>query len=187
LHGTGNVLGVSSAASSSWQRAFVSAAQTDVVATNPMIQWLETVADQSDGAAGAARQVAGALVKYRHKVDAVVAGSDAEAIGAARSIGAAKVKAVVVGQQGGSDGINAIKSGEIDATINVMPYNQALIALAMIRDIAAGKTVPPVVHAPVQLVTTDNLSQYVPWSMGLQEVASGQLRPPTAITPSMGG
>ncbi|MGH9055557.1 MAG: sugar ABC transporter substrate-binding protein [Acidimicrobiales bacterium] len=187
LHGTGNVLGVDATAPAPGKHAFISAEQNDVTTAGPEIDWLETVTDVTDDVAGATRQVAVALAKYRDRVDAVIASSDGAAIGAARSLDAAKVKAVVVGAQGGTDGINALKSGEIDATINVMPYNQALIALAMIRDLVAGKAVPPVVHAPVQLVTAQDLSQYVPWSTGLEEVASGQLRPPTSITPSMGG
>ncbi|MHB8304254.1 MAG: hypothetical protein ACYDC6_15805, partial [Acidobacteriaceae bacterium] len=103
-------------------------------------------------------------------------------VGAADALKAAGVNAIVVGQQGNADGIAAIKSGELAATLNLRPYDQALIALAMVRDLVAHKSVPLVVHASVVLVTKANLGSYVPWSTGLAEVASGKLTPPTTIT-----
>jgi len=182
LHGKGNVLGVGIAAPVPSLHAFMSAEQTAVTSGNPGITWLETVADQTDDITGAAAPVADALTKYGNKVDAVMAYFDGAAIGAAQSLKAAGVHAVVVGQQGNSDGIAAIKSGEIAATINEMPYEQAVIALAMVKDLVAGKSLPLVVHPPVQLVTKANLGQYVPWATGLAEVASGKLKPPTTLS-----
>lgn len=188
LNGKGNVLGVGIAAPVPSLHAFMAAEQADVTNGNPGIQWLTTVADQTDNIAGAAGPVADALTKYGNKVDAVMAYFDGAAEGAAQSLKAAGVHAVVVGQQGNTDGIAAIKSGEISATINEMPYEQALIALTMIKDLLANKTVPLVVHPPVQLVTKDTLSQYVPWSTGLKEIADGKLLPPTTLTanPTLG-
>lgn len=182
LHGKGNVLGVGIAAPVPALHAFMSAEQAAVTSGHPGIHWLETVADQTDDIAGAAAPVADALTRYGNKVNAVMAYFDGAAIGAAESLKAAGVHAVVVGQQGNSDGIAAIKNGEIDATINEMPYNQALIALAMVKDLLAGKTPPLVVHPPVQLVTRATLGQYVPWSTGLSEIAQGKLVPPTALS-----
>ncbi len=182
LKGKGTVLGVGIAAPVPSLHAFMSAEQADVTAGNPGITWLETVADQTDDIAGAATPVADALTKYGNKVSAVMAYFDGAAIGAAQSLKAAGVHAVVVGQQGNSDGIAAIKSGEIDATLNEMPYEQALIALAMVKNLVAGKTVPLVVHPPIELVTKATLGSYVPWSTGLAEVASGKLVPPTTLS-----
>lgn len=182
LNGKGNVLGVGIAAPVPSLHAFMSAEQADVTTGNPGITWLETVADQTDDIAGAAAPVADALTKYHNNISAVMGYFDGAAIGAAQSLKAAGVHAVIVGQQGNSDGIDAIKSGEIDATINEMPYQQALISLTMVKDLLAGKTVPPVVHPPVQLVTKATLGQYVPWSTGLQEIAQGKLLPPATVS-----
>lgn len=182
LGGHGSVLGVGIATPVPSLHAFMAAEEADVTANDPGVHWLETVADQTDDIAGAAGPVADALTKYHNQVNAVMAYFDGAAEGAAESLKAAGVKAVVVGQQGNSDGIAAIRDGEMDATINELPYEQALIALAMVTKLVDGQTVPTVVHPPVQLVTEANLSSYVPWSTGLAEVASGKLVPPTTIT-----
>ncbi len=182
LHGKGNVLGVGIAAPVPSLHAFMSAEQADVTKGNAGITWLETVADQTDDIAGAAAPVADALTKYHNNVNAVMGYFDGAAIGAAQSLKAAGVHAVIVGQQGNSDAIDAIKAGEIDATINEMPYQQALISLTMVKDLLSGKTVPLVVHPPIQLVTKASLGQYVPWSTKLQEIAQGKLLPPTTVS-----
>lgn len=182
LHGSGNVLGVGIAAPVPSLHAFMAAEQADVTSGNPGIHWLETVADQTDDIAGAATPVADALTKYHNDVNAVMAYFDGAAIGAAQSLKAAGVKAVIVGQQGNTDGIDAVKSGEIAATINEMPYNQALIALTMVRDLLSGTSVPAVVHPPVQLVTKANVGQYVPWSTAISQISSGTLVPPSTVT-----
>jgi ribose transport system substrate-binding protein len=182
LHDSGNILGVGIATPVPSLHAFMAAEQADVTAGHPNIHWLETVADQTDDIAGAAGPVADALTKYHNDINAVMAYFDGAAEGAAQSLKAAGVKAVVVGQQGNTDGIDAIKSGAMAATINEMPYEQALIALTMVNDLVAGKSVPLVVHPPVQLVTKATLGQYLPWSTGLAEVESGKLLPPKTVT-----
>lgn len=182
LHGSGNVLGVGIAAPVPSLHAFISAEKTDVTSGNPGIHWLETVADQTDDIAGAATPVADALTKYHNAVNAVMAYFDGAAIGAAQALKAAGVKAVIVGQQGNTDGIDAVKSGEIAATIDEMPYNQALISLTMVRDLVSGTSVPAVVHPPVQLLTKANVDQYVPWSRALSQISNGTLVPPSTVT-----
>lgn len=188
LHGQGNILGVGIAAPVPSLHAFVNAEKSYVTAGNPGIKWLETVADQTDNIAGAATPVSDALTKYGNKVNAVMAYFDGAAEGAAQALKSAGVSAVIVGQQGNTDGISAIKNGQISATLNVVPYNQALIALKMVTDLLAGKTVPLIVHPPIQLVSKSHVGKYVPWTTGIQEVKDGQLLPPTTLSanPSAG-
>lgn len=181
LHDSGSVLGVDIAAPVPSLHAFIGAEQKAVTAGHPKIHWLGQVFDATDDIAGAEGPVADALTKYHNKVNAVMAYFDGAAIGAADALRAAGVHAIIVGQQGNSDGIDAIKSGELDATINELPYAQALIALAMVRDLLVHKKVPLVVHPSVVLVTKSNLRSYVPWATGLSEVANGKLLPPTTI------
>jgi ribose transport system substrate-binding protein len=183
LHGKGNVLGVDIAAPVPSLHAFIAAEKADVTNGHPGIHWLETVSDVTDDIAGAAGPVADALTKYHDDIQGVMAYFDGAAIGAAQALKAAGVKAVITGQQGNSTGVAAVRNGEISATINLKPYDQAVIALAMIRDLLAGKSkmVPLVVHPAVTLVTKSNLKQYVPWRVGLSEVKSGKILPPTKI------
>lgn len=184
LHGKGNVLGVDIAAPVPSLHAFMASEEHDITSGHPGIHWLETVSDQTDNIAGAAGPVADALTKYHNDVAGVMAYFDGAGIGAAQALKAAGVKAVVVGQQGNSTGIAAVKSGKLSATIDEMPYNQALIALTMVRDLVAGKTkaVPLVVHPPVKLVTKANLRTYVSWTAALAKIAKGTLRPPATVS-----
>ncbi len=184
LHGKGNVLGVDIAAPVPSLHAFMASEKHDVTSGHPGIHWLETVSDQTDDIAGAAGPVADALTKYHNDVAGVMAYFDGAAIGAAQSLKAAGVKAVVVGQQGNSTGIAAVKSGKLDATLDEMPYNQALIALTMVKDLVAGKAkaVPLVVHPPVKLITKATLGKYVSWNTALKKIAKGILRPPATVS-----
>ncbi|MHB8219850.1 MAG: sugar ABC transporter substrate-binding protein [Acidimicrobiales bacterium] len=184
LHGTGNILGVGIAAPVPSLHAFMAAIQADVTNGHPNMHWLETVADQTDNIAGAAAPVADALTKYHNKIDGIMAYFDGAAIGAAQSVKAAGTKSVITGQQGNTTGIAAIKSGEISATLNELPYNQALIALTMVKDLVAGKTatVPTVVHPTIALVTKANVGKYVSWNTEIAKIASGTLVPPTKVT-----
>lgn len=184
LHGKGNVLGVDIASPVPSLHAFMASEQHDVTSGHPGIHWLETVSDQTDDIAGAAGPVADALTKYHNAIAGVMAYFDGAAIGAAQSLKAAGTKAVVIGQQGNTTGIAAIKSGKMDATINLMPYNQALIALTMVKDLVAGKTkaVPLVVHPPVQLITKATLRKYVSWTSEMAKIAKGTLRPPATVS-----
>lgn len=186
LHKKGNVLGVGIAAPVPSLHAFIASEEFHVTSGHPHMHWLETVADQSDDIAGAAGPVADALTKYHNNVQAVMAYFDGAAIGASQSLKAAGVHAVVVGQQGNSDGIAAIKSGEISATIDVMPYREALIALAMVKQLVAGKKVPTVVYGPVKLITKKNVSKYVSWSTEINAIAKGKLVPPSKVKANSG-
>lgn len=182
LNGKGNILGVGIAAPVPSLHAFINAEKADVTSGHSGIKWLETVADQTDNIAGAASPVSDALTKYHNNINAVMAYFDGAAEGAAQALKSAGVSAVIVGQQGNADGIAAVKSGQISATINELPYNQALIALKMVTDLLSGKSVPLVIHPPVQLITKSNLSSYVPWTTGIQEVTNGKLLPPTTLS-----
>ncbi|MGH9075475.1 MAG: sugar ABC transporter substrate-binding protein, partial [Acidimicrobiales bacterium] len=187
LHGKGNVLGVNISLPVPSLDAFIASEKQDVTSANPGIHWVGTAFDQTDDIAGADSSVASALTKYHNKVQAVMAYFDGAAIGAARALQSVGVKnVVIVGQQGNTDGIQAVKDGTISATINEMPYQQALIAFTMVKDLLAGKTVPLVIHPPVQFITKSNLSQYVPWTTGIQEIADGKLTPPTSLSSQPG-
>jgi ribose transport system substrate-binding protein len=182
LHNKGNVLGVTIGQPVPSLQAFMSANQADVTHGQKNVKWLATVADQTDDIAGAAQPVANALTKYNNKVNAVMAYFDGAAIGAAQSLKTAGVKnAVITGQQGNNDGVGAVKSGEISATLDVMPYNEALIALTMVQQLVNGKSTPGVLYAPVKLITKSNASSYNPWPSEVSKIQSGKSKPPSNL------
>lgn len=182
LHAKGNVLGVDIGSPVPSLHAFIGQAEVDVTHGHSKVHWLETVADQTDDISGAAGPVADALTKYHNKVNAVIAYFDGAAIGAAQSLKSAGVSATVTGQQGNSDGVAAVKSGEIAATLNVMPAEEALLAMGMVNRLVAKQSVPTIVYGPVQLVDKANLHSYVSWSSQLRAVQKGTAKPPTTIT-----
>lgn len=185
LHGSGSILGVVASAPVPALHAFLAAEQKYATTGNPGIHWLETASDATDDIAGAASSVADALTKYHNNVNAIMGYFDGAAIGAAQSLKSAGASAITTGQQGNTDGISAVQSGQISATIDLAPYKQAVIALKMVTVLLAGQSVPTVVHPPVTLITKSNVGSYVPWSQGLSEVQNGTIAPPSTITANM--
>lgn len=181
LGGKGNVVGVNISAPVPSLDAFIAAEKAKVTAKG--LTWLTTTFDQTDDISGAESSVAAAATRYAGKINAVMAYFDGAAIGAAVALKAAGAShVVIVGQQGNTDGINAVKSGQISGTIDEEPYKQGVIAWGMIKALFAGQTLPPIVYPPVKFITKSNVSQWVPWTQGQSEVVNGTLKPPTSFT-----
>jgi len=150
--------------------------KTDVTSGNPGIKWLETATDASDSLSGGQTAAADAITRYHGNIQAVMSYTDEAAIGAYNALKAAGVKnVVIIGQQGNADGINAIKSGEIQGDIDTQPWKEALYALKMSQDLAAGTSVPAIVEYPSVFITKANLSSYVPWQTAIQQISSGSM------------
>ena len=176
LKGKGNVLGINIGAPVPSLVAMVNNYQRYVTAGHPGIKWLGTAFDQSDSRAGGQVAMQDAITRYHGKIDAVMSYTDEAAIGAANALHQAGIKnTVLIGQQGNSDGIDAIKSGLIQGDIDTQPWKEALYALAMAQDLVAGKSVPPLVEFPSVFITKANLSSYVPWAQAIQEISSGSM------------
>lgn len=178
LKGKGNVLGINIGAPVPSLIAMVNNYKTDVTSGNPGIKWLETATDGSDSLSGGQTAAADAITRYHGNIQAVMSYTDEAAIGAYNALKAAGVKnVVIIGQQGNADGINAIKSGEIQGDIDTQPWKEALYALKMSQDLAAGTSLPAIVEYPSVFITKANLSSYVPWQTAIQEISSGSMSP----------
>ena len=176
LNGKGNVLGINIGAPVPSLVAMVNNYKAYVTAGHPGIHWLATAFDQTDSRSGGQVAMQDAITRYHGNINAVMSYTDEAAIGAANALHQAGIKnTVIIGQQGNSDGINAIKSGLIQGDIDTQPWKEALYALAMAQDLVAGKTVPPLVEFPSVFITKANLSSYVPWAAAIQEISSGSM------------
>ncbi len=176
LNGKGNVLGINIGAPVPSLVAMVNNYQHYVTSGHPGIKWLGTAFDQTDSRSGGQVAMQDAITRYHGKIDAVMSYTDEAAIGAANALHQAGIKnTVIIGQQGNSDGIDAIKSGLIHGDIDTQPWKEALYALAMAQDLVAGKSVPPLVEFPSVFITKVNLSSYVPWATAIQEISSGSM------------
>jgi ribose transport system substrate-binding protein len=68
-------------------------------------------------------------------------------------------KIKVISVDGNKDALTAVKSGGIDAVVAQYPYAIGLMGMEACQADAAGKTLPPNVEAPVQLVTEENADE----------------------------
>lgn len=176
LHGKGNVVGINIAAPVPSLDALVGNYQADVTRGHPGVHWLGTLPDQTDSLSGGQTAMQDAITRFHGKINAVMAYTDESAIGAANALKSAGIHGtVLIGQQGNQDGINAIRSGVIQGDIDTQPWRQALYALGMATDLAAGKKVPPLVEFPTVFITKANLSGYVPWSQAISEISDGKM------------
>ncbi len=181
LHGKGNVLGINIGAPVPSLDALVANYQKYVTAGHSGIKWLGTAADATDSLSGGQTATADAITRYGKKINAIMSYTDEAGIGAANALRQAGVKnVVIVGQQGNADGIAAIKSGQIQGDIDVQPWKQALYALAMAKDLLAGKNVAALVQYPTVFITKANVSSYVPWNTAITQIKSGEM--PVAVT-----
>lgn len=176
LKGKGNVLGINIGAPVPSLIAMVDNYKADVTAGNPGIKWLETATDATDSLSGGQTAAADAITRYHGNIQAVMSYTDEAAIGAYNALKAAGIKnVVIIGQQGDADGINAIKSGEIQGDIDTQPWKEALYALKMSQDLMDGTSLPPIVEYPAVFITKANLSSYVSWQTAINQISSGAM------------
>lgn len=97
------------------------------------------------------------------EVQALIAQSDEMAIGAAEAIAEAGRQAdfkIVMGIDGSEDGLAAVESGSLTATVFQDAVGQGTAAMQTAAKILAGETVPEIVDLPFQLVTKENLADF---------------------------
>ena len=99
------------------------------------------------------------VLQANPELDAVYAHNDEMALGAIRAIAAAgRTKEIkVFGIDGTDDAIQAIKNGEMVATVRQQPALQMAKAVESAYKIINGETVEPLVMVPLLLVTKDNV------------------------------
>ncbi|MEA4944522.1 MAG: sugar ABC transporter substrate-binding protein [Propionicimonas sp.] len=106
------------------------------------------------------------LRRYSTKgeISGIVAQSDEMAIGAASAIKEANRSdefKFIIGVDGSEAGLKAVQSGDITATVFQDAVGQGTKAMEVTADYLAGKTVDKEYVIPFQLVTKDNLDQFL--------------------------
>ncbi|HEY1370530.1 MAG TPA: sugar ABC transporter substrate-binding protein [Gaiellaceae bacterium] len=176
LHGSGNVLGIGISVPVPSLHFMLRQYQTYLKQAAPKAKWLETASNPTDDIAGGQKVASQAATKYQGKIDAVMAYNDDSAIGAAIALRNAGVNdAVIVGQNGDPQGVNAIKTGQMDAMVDIVPWREALVAATMMSGLLKGKKVPTWVATPVEMYTKANIDKRLDWNKAVQEIKSGKL------------
>ncbi len=96
------------------------------------------------------------------QIDAVVAQNDEMALGASRAIQAAKKTIPVIGIDAIPDALKGVKDGKLVATVFQDARGQGAGAIEVAAKLARGESVPKTTFIPFQLVTKDNLAQFMP-------------------------
>jgi ribose transport system substrate-binding protein len=176
LHGKGNVLGIGIGVPVPSLHFMVQQYQADLKQLSPSMTWLSTVDNATDDINGGQKVASQATTRYHGNIQAVMAYNDDSAIGAAIALkSAGSQNAVIVGQNGDPQGVNALKTGQMSAMVDILPWRQALIAATMMHDLLSGKSVPNWVANPVALYTKSNVSTRLDWDKAVSEIQSGQL------------
>ena len=102
------------------------------------------------------------LAKYGDKLNAIICDNDdmSSAVQAAMNA-AGRTDIVCIGVDGNAGPLAMVKAGELKATVYQDGAGQVTAAIALIKDIKAGKTVEKEVTVPFVLVTSENVDQYL--------------------------
>lgn len=176
LHGKGNVLGIGIGVPVPSIKFMVQNFQTYFKQDAPGATWASTVDNATDDIAGGEKVAADAVTRFHNNIQGVMAYNDDSAIGAAVALKNAGVQnPIIVGQNGDPQGVNALKTGQMSAMVDITPWRQALIAATMMNDLLTGKKVPNWVANPVILYTKSNVDSRLDWNKATAEIQSGQL------------
>ncbi|GLX52484.1 transporter [Streptomyces hygroscopicus subsp. hygroscopicus] len=101
------------------------------------------------------------LLQAHPDVQGVIAANDEMALGAIKALGSkAGTSVPVVGFDGTPDGLNAVKTGTLYASVAQQPTQLGRIAVDNALKAAQGKKVEQVVKVPVKVVTKDNVAGF---------------------------
>jgi ABC-type sugar transport system substrate-binding protein len=94
---------------------------------------------------------------------AVFCENDEMALGASRAlIGAGRPEVVVVGFDGNPDALEAIRKGQLAASVAQQPEEMGRMGVRIALKAIAGEPVEKTVQVPVTLITRDNVAQFLP-------------------------
>lgn len=89
----------------------------------------------------------------------IFAQNDEMALGAVQAVKSAGKKIMIVGFDGESDAIKAVKDGHMAATVAQKPVDMGKLSVQAAYDYFAGKKVPAHVRSPLSLETTESLNK----------------------------
>jgi ribose transport system substrate-binding protein len=125
----------------------------------------------SDDIAGGDKAMTELLSQYPD-MQGVIGYNEESVVGAAAAARAqGKRDLVFVGANGGSVGIDAVRDGKINATVQMQMVDMGRCGVWGGYDAAEGKTMPPTVKiAAPKLITKENVDQVPTWDEQLQEL-----------------
>jgi ribose transport system substrate-binding protein len=124
---------------------------------------IKIVAEQpADSRRDLAMTVMENILQAEPRIDGIFAANDPMATGALLAAkNAGRLKGMtVVGFNGDSDALKAIKDGDLAATIAQSPYKMGMTAVQMAVKLAKSEKVDKRVPVPVELVTSENLARF---------------------------
>jgi ribose transport system substrate-binding protein len=141
---------------------------------------LQVIGEQdnpSDDIPGGQQAMSGLLGKFG-SIDGVLAYNDQSAVGAytaARDAGRSGIK--IIGINGSSLGISALKAGHVAAIVQVDAVNQGAQAAGAAYDVLTkqGVPLPSVVVREARLLTPSNVSTTASWAAQLAQIKAGKL------------
>jgi len=101
------------------------------------------------------------LIRGPDGIDGIFAVNDEMALGAvdaARGLGATGDVAVI-GMDGIPEALAAVRDGELSATVAQYPFTMGQLGVEACLAANQGKTIPPTIRPPIQLVTQRNVAQ----------------------------
>lgn len=103
------------------------------------------------------------IQSYGDELNAIFAQNDEMVMGALKAAenNGVKEDIVIVGVDAIPDALQAIKDGRLDATVFQDAYAQAQMAVELAYNIVNGQTVEKETYIPFQLVTIDNVDQFI--------------------------
>ena len=141
---------------------------------------LEVIGEQdnpSDDIPGGQQAMSGLLGKFG-EIDGVLAYNDESAVGSYTAVRNAGRKGIeIIGINGSSLGLSALRSGHVAAIVQVDAVNQGAQAAGGAYDVLTkqGLPLPNVVVRTPRLITKANLDSVASWADELSEIKGGTL------------
>jgi ribose transport system substrate-binding protein len=132
---------------------------------------LGTQDNPSDDVTGGEKAANGLLQRYPD-MTGVIGYNDPSALGTVAAARGAGRKVVVVGLNGSSDGINAVKSGRIVATVRVDPvgWGSQLVLASYSLITKQNLPLPKVIVRPATLITKGNVNRVPSWDAQVKAI-----------------
>lgn len=128
------------------------------VAKHSNLQLVASVPGDWD--ANKAYSAAQQVIRQNPDLKGIYANNDTMAVGVAKAVQESGKPVGVIGTDGVPEAISAVRAGTMTATVSPLPYWQGYWAVESAAGLLAGKSIPPWVVAPAQLITKENVDQF---------------------------
>ena len=111
-----------------------------------------------------ARDAAATIIQQYPDIAGFYANNDGMALGIAEAVNAAGLKGevMVIGTDGISDAYDAIRRGDLTATVDSYPYLTGQVSVDVALRILGGQDVPRAIYTPQALITAENVDDPAP-------------------------